>query len=88
MEVRILILIPPFLVTIVNVLLTRTIKYFTSLIKFDTTTAYHSAVAIRITIALFINTAIISFIVYRNDYYGKTSLITEIMLIIFISAAI
>ena len=61
---------PPFVVAFVNVLLSITIRYFTKFEKYGTITDYNSAVAIKMTTAMFINTSIITFLVYRNDFYG------------------
>ena len=70
MELRVLTVIPALIISLVNVLLSETIKYFTRFEKYNTVTDYQSAVSIKITLAMFINTAIIGFIVYRNDFYG------------------
>ena len=85
-KTRALTLIPPIFIVLVNGLLCHTIKYFTNFEKYDTKTDYESAVAIKLTTALFINTAIICFIVYRNAYYGQVSLIVEVTAIIFMNA--
>ena len=67
---RIITLIPAFVINFVNVILTITIRHFTKFEKFDTITDYQSALAIKMTIAMFLSTAMIVNLVYRNALYG------------------
>ena len=60
---------------ITNKLLVETIKYLSKAEKFSSTTIHRSIVAVKLTIAMFINTGLVCFIVYRNDWYGENSLI-------------
>jgi len=62
-------LVPAFVINFVNVVLTITIKYFTKFEKFDTVTDYNSALTIKMTLGMFLNTTVISYIVYRDDWY-------------------
>ena len=49
-------------------------------------TAYNTAVSFKLTVAMFINTAIIVLIVYRDDWYGSDALIAEVYNIILANA--
>ena len=62
-------MIPALVLNFVNILLTITIRYFTQKEKFDSVTDYQSAVAIKMTIAMFLSTAMIVNIVYRENLY-------------------
>ena len=78
--------IPAVIISLINLVLTHTIKFFTKLEKFDSITAYNTAVSFKLTWALFINTAIIVIIVYRDAWYGSDALIAEVYTIIFANA--
>ena len=70
-------------------MLTITIRYFTQKEKFDSVTDYQSAVAIKMTIAMFLSTAMIVNIVYRENFYdGQASLVVEISEIIIVTAVL
>ena len=72
-----------------NMVLTKTIRYFTKFEKFDTVTDYNSALTIKMTLSMFLNTAMVANIVYRDAWYdGQASLIVEISSIIIITAII
>jgi len=62
------------------------VKFFTKLEKFDSATAYNTAVSFKLTTAMFLNTAIIVIIVYRDDWYGSDALIAEVYNIIIANA--
>ena len=71
-----------------NMVLTKTIRYFTKFEKFDTVTDYNSALTIKMTLSMFLNTAMVANIVYRDAWYGQVSLIVEISSIIILTAII
>ena len=77
------------MINFVNICLTVSIRYFTKFEKFDTVTDYNSALTIKMTTAMFLSTAMIVNVVYREAWYdGEASLIVEISSIIFITAII
>ena len=79
-------MVPSVILTLLNILLSRTIKFFTKFEKFDSITAYNTAVSCKMTTALFIDTAIIVFMVYRDNWYGGDALIVEVYNIIIANA--
>lgn len=83
-------LVPAIIISIINIGLTKTIRYFGQLEKYDTNTAYQTSVAFKLTMAMFINTAIVALIVYNDedDWYGLDSLIGEVQSIVIVNAAL
>lgn len=60
-----------------NAVLSITIRFFACLEKFDSQTAFKTHVATNLTISMFINTALMPMIIYREELYGSDSLIVE-----------
>jgi hypothetical protein len=85
-RVRILAFIPGCIISVINIVLSQVIRFFSRLEKFDSYTNYTTSVAIKLTTAMFINTALIALIVYWDDWYGIDSLIAEVYNIILANA--
>ena len=55
-ELRVLTLVPALVISFMNVVLTSSIRYFT---KFETVTDYNCALAIKMTITMLFNSALV-----------------------------
>jgi putative effector of murein hydrolase LrgA (UPF0299 family) len=85
-KVRFLAFIPGMIISVINISLARTVRFFGKLEKFDSYTSYNTSVAIKLVVAMFVNTAIIALIVYWDDWYGADSLIAEVYNIVLANA--
>jgi hypothetical protein len=83
---RVLAFIPGCIISVINIMLSQVIRFFSKLEKFDSYTSYTTSVAIKLTTAMFINTALIALFVYWDDWYGLDSLIAEVYNIILANA--
>jgi hypothetical protein len=70
----------------INQVLSISIRFFARLEKYDSFTEYNTSVAVKLTSAMFINTAIVAWVVYYNDWYGSDSLVSEVYNIILANA--
>jgi hypothetical protein len=70
-------------VLIINELLIISIKYLTKQEKHNTTTEYATTVCVHITLALFVNTGVVSLLNFgAANIYGHYGLIEEMFIII------
>jgi heme/copper-type cytochrome/quinol oxidase subunit 2 len=87
-QLSLLLLIPALIVSCLNILLSRCIRQCALLEKHDTFTDYNSSVSIKLSFAMFMNSAIVPLCVYWDSWYGFNSLIMEIHNIILSNAVL
>lgn len=71
---------PSIIIIIINFVLGRSTRYFSSFERPHTVTAYNASVSIKLTIAMFVNTALIPLIVnvnWKNSWFEPGGLVTE-----------
>jgi hypothetical protein len=56
--------------------------------QYPTNTEFNTSVSIKITVALFINSAIVAIVVYQSSLFENDGLINEIYNIILVNAAV
>ena len=77
---------PGVITVFINQILMVSITFFSHLEKYSSSTDFYTSRAWKMTMAMFINTAIVAIIVYQDDLYGSDSLITEIYNIVLANA--
>ena len=80
--------LPSILVVIINLLLTFIIRRTSSMEKHVTMTSYNTSVSLKQTIAMFLNTAIVSFIIHWGDFYSSQGLAAEMYNIMISNAVV
>lgn len=80
--------LPSILVVIINMILVFIIKVTSSMEKHMTQTSYNTSVALKQTIAMFLNTAIVSFILHWGDFYSPQGLAAEMYNIMISNAVV
>ena len=68
---------PALEVVIINMLLSRITRIFTGYEKHTTNTSYNTSVAVKLTIALFLNSALVPLVVHWGDFYSRHGLAEE-----------
>lgn len=84
----VLIFLPSVLVVVINMVLSVTIRRFSLSELHKTVTNYDSAVFFKLTISMFINTAIIPILVHYDNWYEPAGLTQEIYNILIANAII
>lgn len=77
---------PALEVVVINMLLSRITRVFTSYEKHITNTSYNTSVAAKLTIALFLNSALVPFVVNWDDFYSEHGLAKEVCYIMLANA--
>ncbi len=77
---------PALAVVVINMLLSRIIRVFTSYEKHITNTSYNTSVAVKLTIALFLNSALVPLVVNWDDFYSEHGLAKEVNYIMLANA--
>jgi hypothetical protein len=72
----------------INVALAYVIRGLSRLEQYPTNTDFNTSVSLKITLALFINTAIVAIFVHQSNIYGSHGLISEIYNIIIANAIV
>ena len=85
---QVILLVPAVVVSFLNLVLSKTIRFFCSLEPFDTYTEYNASVAWKLSIAMFLNSAIVPLLVYWDEWYGFDSMIMEVWNIILTNAVL
>lgn len=85
---QILMFIPSLCVVVINLVLATAVRYFTKFEKYPTDTKYNTVVAVKITIALMLNSGAVAMVVYWGEWYGIDSLTAEMSNIIIANAVI
>lgn len=78
--IRILSIWPSIVIIIINFIIGRSTRYFASFERPHTVTAYNASVAIKLTFAMFFNTAVIAIIVsydWEEDWFKPGGLVTD-----------
>lgn len=83
-----ILLVPAIVVSFLNIVLSVSIRTFCRYEKFDTYTDYNASVAWKLSISMFLNSAIVPLLVYWDDWYGFDSLIMEVWNIILTNAVL
>ena len=63
---------------IINMMLSRITRVFTEYEKHITNTSYNTSVAVKLTIALFLNSALVPLVVHWGDFYSRHGLAEEV----------
>jgi uncharacterized membrane protein (DUF4010 family) len=84
--VRLISAIPACFIVMINMLLAVVITFFSRFEKHKTSTDYNTSRAYKLTVMMFINTALIAPIVYRDHLYGSDALIAEVYNIVLANA--
>ncbi|MEE4247734.1 MAG: hypothetical protein V2I33_20215 [Kangiellaceae bacterium] len=85
---QLLYFIPSLCVVSINFILAHVIRILSRLEQYPTNTEFNTSVSIKITVALFINSAIVAIVVYQSSFYENDGLINEIYNIILVNAAV
>lgn len=80
--------LPSIIVVIINLILVYIIKVTSRMEKHVTLTSYNTSVALKQTIAMFLNTAIVSFIIHWEDFYSPKGLAAEMYNIMISNAVV
>lgn len=80
--------LPSILVVIINMILVFIIKVTSKMEKHVTETSYNTSVALKQTIAMFLNTAVVSFILHWQDFYSPQGLAAEMYNIMISNAVV
>lgn len=80
--------LPSILVVIINLVLVFIIKVTSRMEKHSTQTSYNTSVALKQTIAMFLNTAVVSFIIHWEDFYSPKGLAAEMYNIMISNAVV
>jgi hypothetical protein len=90
-KLRILSIWPSIIIVIINFILSRLIRYFTSFEKPHTLTAYNISVSTKLTLAMFFNSALIALIVnydWEKDWFTRGGLVYDITYILISNAIV
>ena len=79
-------LCPAMGVVVINMMLSRIIRFFTKYEKHTTNTHYDTSVAAKLTIALFLNSALVPFVVNWDDFYSSHGLAKQLNYIMLANA--
>ena len=80
--------LPSIIVVIINIILTTTIWFFERMSYYTTTSDLQAAVAQNLTLAMFINTALVAIPIHLNDWYGPHGLVLEMYNIMISNAVV
>lgn len=90
-KIRIASIWPSIIIIMINFIIARSTRYFASFERPHTVTAYNASVAIKLTIAMFFNTAVIAIIVnydWEEDWFKPGGLITDATYILISNAIV
>ena len=79
-KIRIYAIWPSIVIIMINFILGRSTRYFSSFERPHTVTAYNVSVALKLTLAMFINTAVIALVVnndWRSDWFVSQGLMAD-----------
>lgn len=88
-KVRLYAIWPSIVIIMINFILGKSTRYFSSFERPHTVTAYNASVAIKLTLAMFVNTAVIALVVnydWENDWFVAGGLINDATYILFSNA--
>lgn len=80
--------LPSLCVVLTNIALNAVVRHFTLMEKHLSETQYNASVASKLTIAMFLNTAVIAVVIHYEDFYSSSGLVVEAYNILIANAVI